>query len=302
MNTLLEARDLKKSFRGNAALAGVSLALAPGELLGLVGPDGAGKTTLLRSLVGLMRVDAGVATIDGVAWPSAPPDAREAIGYMPQQHSLYGDLSVDENLTFFADLFGLARRTFQERRARLLGITRLEAARDRPAGALSGGMYKKLAIACALLHHPRALLLDEPTNGVDPVSRRELWTLLGEFVAEGIGVLVATPYMDEAARCGRVVLLHRGKVLASGNPTELVAGMGDSVFEILTHDRRRALELLENHPDVVSVTPAGEHVHAVLRRGVSDDLLRELSLIPATVRAARADFEDLYLSLIGAEA
>jgi ABC-2 type transport system ATP-binding protein len=228
---LLEASAVVRRFGAVTALRGVDLRLHDGELLGLVGPDGAGKTTLLRALSGLIDVDGGEARVLGVPWPSAPPEAREELGYMPQQYSLYTDLSVDENLRFFADLFDLPRAVFAERRERLLSITQLEAARDRPAGALSGGMYKKLAIACALLHRPRMLVLDEPTNGVDPVSRRELWALLYEFVSDGMGVLVATPYMDEAARCGRVALLHEGRILAEGEPARLVEGLGQSDFE-----------------------------------------------------------------------
>jgi ABC-2 type transport system ATP-binding protein len=165
---LLEARAIERRFGATRALAGVSLRLFEGELVGLVGPDGAGKSTLLRALTGLVDIDGGEARVLDVPWPNAPPEAREQLGYMPQQYSLYTDLSVDENLRFFGDLFDLPRPVFAERRARLLAITRLEAARDRPAGALSGGMYKKLAIACALLHRPRVLVLDEPTNGVDP--------------------------------------------------------------------------------------------------------------------------------------
>lgn len=220
-----------RRFAGVTALAGVSLAIEPGELLGLIGPDGAGKTTLIRALTGLIDVDEGDVLVSSVSWSRAPEEARDQLGYMPQQYALYGDLSVDENLRFFGDLFGLSRRELSERRDRLLAITQLERARDRPAGALSGGMYKKLAIACALLHRPQVLVLDEPTNGVDPVSRREVWALLYEFVAEGMGVLVSTPYMDEAARCGRVCLLSAGKVLVEGEPSALVASCADVVLE-----------------------------------------------------------------------
>jgi ABC-2 type transport system ATP-binding protein len=215
---------------------------------------------------------------------------------MPQQFSLYGDLSVDENLRFFADLFGVVRAAFVERRARLLAITRLEAARDRPAAALSGGMYKKLAIACALLHDPRALVLDEPTNGVDPVSRRELWELLREFVAAGVGVLVATAYMDEVARCGRVAMLHRGRVLREGTPAELLARFDDRVLEIDAPDRRAADAILDADPRVIAATPAGARLKAVVGAADADGLAARLAEVGAQTRPGTPDFEDVYLS------
>jgi ABC-2 type transport system ATP-binding protein len=293
---LLEAEQLRKRFGATVALDGVDLALEAGELLGLVGPDGAGKSTLLRCLVGVADPDAGIARVDGVAWSHARPDARQHLGYMPQQFSLYGDLSVDENLAFFADLFGVARKPFAERRARLLGITRLEAARDRPAAALSGGMYKKLAIACALLHDPRALVLDEPTNGVDPVSRRELWALLYEFVKSGVGVLVATAYLDEVARCGRVVMLHRGRILREGTPATLLAGFDAIVLAIDVAERAAVDPILDEDPRVIASTPAGANLRAVVARADADALAAALQDHGARVTHASPDFEDVYLA------
>jgi len=297
---LLEARDVSKAFGATRALSGASLALHEGELLGLVGADGAGKTSLIRALVGLVAIDGGTVTVGGSTWDEAGRGAREALGYMPQQYSLYPDLSVDENLAFFARLFGLKRDVFAERREQLLAMTLLDRARDRPAGKLSGGMYKKLAVACALLHRPRALVLDEPTNGVDPVSRRELWALLYEFVRQGMGVLIATPYMDEAARCGRVVLLSHGVVLAEGGPAALVASLGHPVIELDVDEasRKRVLALLEGHRGVLAVTPAGEHLRAVLRKAYAEEVRRALGEMGARVKEARPDFEDLYLTLV----
>lgn len=300
MTPLLAARGLRRRFGDVVALDGVDLALAPGELVGLVGPDGAGKTTLLRCLVGVVDPgpgpDGGRAEIDGVAWADAPRGARERLGYMPQQYSLYGDLSVDENLRFFGDLFDVPRRAFAERRARLLAITRLEAAADRPAGKLSGGMYKKLAIACALLHDPRALVLDEPTNGVDPVSRREVWALLDEFVKAGVGVLVATAYMDEVSRCGRVAMLHRGRVLAEGAPAALLAGFDDVVLNVHAVERRAVDPILDEDPRVVAATPAGAALRVVVRPPDVDGLVARLAEVGAHTSPARPDFEDVYLS------
>jgi ABC-2 type transport system ATP-binding protein len=212
----LVARDLARRFGAVEALRGLSLTLQSGELYGLVGPDGAGKTTAVRAFAGLIDPDSGEVRVLG--HDPRTRAARELIGLMPQRYALYGDLTIDENLSFFAELFAVDPTEFSERRERLLHITRLAPFVDRRADALSGGMYKKLALSCALLHSPRLLLLDEPTNGVDPVSRRELWTLLHELVAAGTTILVTTPYMDEAERCHRVGVLHHGRLLAEGDP------------------------------------------------------------------------------------
>jgi ABC-2 type transport system ATP-binding protein len=220
----LSARALARRFGAVTALDGLSFEVGRGELYGLVGPDGAGKTTAIRALAGLVGVDAGEVRVLGV--DPAGGRVRERLGLMPQQYSLYRDLSVGENLRFFGRLFVLPRKVFRERAERLLGITRLGPFVDRRADALSGGMYKKLALACALLHEPEVLLLDEPTNGVDPVSRRELWALLHEFVHGGMTVLISTPYMDEAERCHRVGLVHKGKLLLEGEPQTLTRGFG----------------------------------------------------------------------------
>jgi ABC-2 type transport system ATP-binding protein len=218
MTHSLVCEGLVRRFGTTTALAGLSLQIGRGELYGLVGPDGAGKTTAVRAFAGLLDPDEGKVTVFGMDPRSRA--ARESIGLMPQRYALYGDLTIDENLSFFGDLFAVDRDAFLERRERLLQITRLAPFVDRRADALSGGMYKKLALSCALLHSPPLLLLDEPTNGVDPVSRRELWTLLHELVAQGTTLLVTTPYMDEAERCHRVGVLHKGQLLAEGDPVE----------------------------------------------------------------------------------
>ena len=298
MTALLEASHVEKSFGATAALRDVSVCVEPGELVGLVGPDGAGKTTLLRAMTGLVDVDAGQARVDGVPWTDAPGDARERLGYMPQQFGLYADLSVDENLHFFADLFGLGKKQFLERREQLLSLTRLEEAHDRPAGALSGGMYKKLAVACALLHRPKVLVLDEPTNGVDPVSRRELWELLYEFVREGMGVLLATPYMDEAARASRVALLASGSVIADGEPTRLVQDFEHVVLDVSVNDRRAVDTLLDEAPGVLATTPAGPRLRAVVQQNAAADVWAALEAAGAAVRRVPPDFEDLYLARV----
>jgi ABC-2 type transport system ATP-binding protein len=235
--------EVRRGFGATHALRGVSLAVGRGEVYGLVGPDGAGKTTAIRLMAGLLRADGGRVRMLGED-PAHPRAAvREALGLVPQRNTLYGDLSVDENLHFFARLFGLSREDFAARRERLLDITRLGRFTGRRADALSGGMYKKLALACALLHRPRVLLLDEPTNGVDPVSRRELWELLYTLVHEGMTLVVSTPYMDEAARCHRVGLLYAGELIAEGDPRALARqhGAAASNFEAVF------LALVERH-------------------------------------------------------
>lgn len=233
----LSVRGLARAFGPTRAVADLAFEVRPGELYGLVGPDGAGKTTTLRALAGLIAPDRGEVIVMGlpIRTPADMDRVRARIGYMPQQASLYGDLSIDENITFFGRLFGLSASQITRRRDELLQVTQLARFADRRADALSGGMYKKLALSCALLHRPDVLLLDEPSNGVDPVSRRELWDLLYRFVADGMAVLLTTPYMDEAARCHRVGLIDRGRLIAEGAPDALVRAYEDRA-RALGHD------------------------------------------------------------------
>jgi len=231
------ALDLRRRFGAVQALDGLGFTVARGELYGLVGPDGAGKTTAIRALAGLIDLDGGEARILGLD-PARDGAVRERLGLMPQQYSLYRDLTVGENLRFFGRLATLPSALYRERSGRLLALTRLAPFVDRRADQLSGGMYKKLALSCALLTEPEVLLLDEPTNGVDPVSRRELWALLHEFVEGGMAVVISTPYMDEAERCHRVGLVHHGRLLLEGAPGQLLAD-----FERAGHARPTFEEL-----------------------------------------------------------
>jgi len=292
---MLEARGVRMRFGRTEALAGVGLRVEAGELFGLVGPDGAGKTTLLRLLVGLLLPAGGALRVAGRDPIRERGAVRELIGYMPQAYSLYADLTVDENLRFFGRLFDLPRAAFRERRERLLGITRLERFAGRRADALSGGMYKKLALACALLHRPRALLLDEPTNGVDPVSRRDLWDLLREFVAEGMAVILSTPYMDEAARCHRVGLLSEGRLLLEGAPERLVADFPHPVYRVDAADREAAERLLQGRPEVLALSPAGRALRVVVASDAAGALEGALAAGGCALRRVRPDFEDLFL-------
>lgn len=227
----IRIENLSKHFGAVQALEGVSLTFSEGRLHGLIGSDGAGKTTLMRLMLRLLDADAGRAdfTEDGSAVELRA--IRDAISYMPSRPSLYPDLSIAEHLAFFRDIYMISDREFAESRERLLHITRLDKFEDRKAGELSGGMYKKLGLMCALLQQPKALLLDEPTNGVDPISRREFWELLYGLAAEKILIVIATAYMDEAERCHEVHLLDRGHVLASGEPRRLLAEAGVRSFD-----------------------------------------------------------------------
>lgn len=280
----LTVTGLVHRFGHVTALDGISFSVEPGELYGLVGPDGAGKSTTVRALAGLITPSEGTVVLDG------------SLGYMSQSHSLYGDLSVAENLAFFGRLFGLGK-ALAERSARLLEITRLSRFADRRASALSGGMYKKLALACALLHRPEVLLLDEPSNGVDPVSRRELWDLLYEFVDGGMTVVLCTPYMDEAARCHRVGLLHEGRLLAEGAPGQMVAQFRHPTVRLLTQDRDRIERELADDPAVLAVSVEGAALRLVLRAEAAETMRARLAE-HGILETVAPDFEDVFLALL----
>lgn len=293
----IEATDLRRSFGARVAVDGLALRVFAGEIYGLVGPDGAGKTTTLRMLAGLLDPSGGHVRLVGCDPFGNDAEVREMLGYMPQQYSLYGDLTVAENLAFFREMFCLSPAVFLARSERLLAITRLADFSRRRADALSGGMYKKLALACALLHEPKVLLLDEPTNGVDPVSRREFWDLLGDFLSEGMAIVLATPYMDEAARCHRAGLLFEGRLLEEGRPSEMLRGFSHSVFRV-QGDRGRVTRLVETDPDILAFTPAGAELRVVVRRGRAEAVLTSFVRAGARASPAAPTFEDLFLTRV----
>jgi ABC-2 type transport system ATP-binding protein len=290
----LALEGAERRFGDTLALDNLSFSVARGELYGLVGPDGAGKTTSVRAIAGLLDLDKGKAHVFGRS--ANEGSVRERLGLMPQQYSLYRDLSVGENLRFFAQLYALPKAVYKERSARLLEITRLAPFVERRADALSGGMYKKLALACALLHEPEVLLLDEPTNGVDPVSRRELWALLYEFVERGMAVLICTPYMDEAERCHRVGLLHQGRLLLQGKTTELLQNFADEVHEVMGGDRQQLEQALSGVKTVFASSPVGARLRLVLQGGAEPDVSARLLPLGATLRRVPPSFEDVYLA------
>jgi ABC-2 type transport system ATP-binding protein len=236
----IDVVGLKKKLGPNQALDGTGFAFEGGLLHGLIGPDGAGKTTLLRTLMGLLKPDAGTVHFSREGRELDFKEVRAGMAYMPQRQSLYADLSIGEHLDFFRDLYSLPDDVYRERRAELLGITRLDKFVDRAAGQLSGGMYKKLGLMCSLLQSPTLLLLDEPTNGVDPISRREFWELLYRLAGGNVTIIVSTAYMDEAERCAQVHLLDKGRALAEGEPRKVLAQEGVASFDELFMKREEA--------------------------------------------------------------
>ena len=278
------------------ALDGMSLAVLPGELVGLVGPDGAGKTTAIRALLGLLPLDAGTARVLDFDSAKGGRALKQAVGYLSQRFTLYGDLTVRENIDFFARLHRV--RDLAARRDRLLDFTRLGPFRKRRADRLSGGMQKKLALACTLVHTPRVLFLDEPTTGVDPVSRREFWALLSQLRLQGLSVLLTTPYLDEAERCARVALVREGRTLAFDSPHSLRAAMKVAVLEVVCAPVRRARDLLAASPRVAEVQLFGDRLH-LFPRDQSDRLAGLLSELPgvevASVREIGPSLEDVFI-------
>ena len=289
-----------KHYGKTTAVRELSLSVERGEMFGLIGPDGAGKTTTIRLVCGLLRADTGsvrVLDLDPVR------DHRRmtgSVGYLSQRFSLYGDLTIDENIAFFAEIHGV--RDYRARRDRLLEMTQLAPFRTRLADRLSGGMKQKLALACTLVHEPALIVLDEPTTGVDPVSRREFWKLLSEFLSQGITIVMATPYLDEAERCSRVALLHEGRLLALDRPDALRATLPGALFEVIVSDHRRAPDVLKGIPGVTDVQMFGERAHVLMERAdaAAADLLTSslarAGLVAASVRPLAASLEDVFIA------
>ena len=253
----IEARNLTKRFGGVAAVDGLSSTCAPGEVFGFVGPDGAGKTTIMRLLAAVMTPDEGSIAIEGLDVVADPERVRSHISYMPQRFGLYEDLTVDENIEFFAELFGISRRDRDERAARLLAASGMTPFRKRRAGQLSGGMKQKLGLTCSLIHTPKVLLLDEPTAGVDPVSRRDFWRILYGLRGEGVAIVVATSYLDEAERCTRLGLLRDGRMLYCDTPAALKALMPGEILAIASREARRARDGVAERDGVKGRDPDG---------------------------------------------
>jgi ABC-type multidrug transport system ATPase subunit len=306
MSASVTVSNLVKRFGETTALGGVSFDVNRGEIFGLIGPDGAGKSTLLRILVTLLVPDSGTATVLGHDVVSAMRALRQRVGYMAGRFSLYPDLSVEENLKFFASVFGT---TVDRERSRIAPVYRqLEPFRDRRAAALSGGMKQKLALCCALVHRPDILFLDEPTTGVDAVSRREFWDLLDALTREGLTTVVSTPYMDEATRCHRVALIQRGMLMAVDTPAAIVAAFDRPLFGVRTTKRYEALRVLREYPHARSVYPFGELLHYTDDRGDSApsavqhdalEFLRARGITDASLDLIEPTIEDSFIARMG---
>ncbi len=293
--------NVVKRYGPVTALNGLSFDVRQGEMFGLIGPDGAGKTTTIRLLCGLLHADGGSVRMLGKDPVANHAEITQSVGYLSQRFSLYGDLSIDENIAFFAEIHGLWR--YEERRRRLLELTQLLPFRTRLAERLSGGMKQKLALACTLIHEPRVILLDEPTTGVDPVSRREFWKLLAEFLQQGITILVSTPYLDEAERCHRVALLHEGRQLALDTPDALRRSLPGRMLELTVPDQSRAIPIITSVPDVVDVRVFGERMHVRLAADAGPEAstrvvqtLGDAGFEVSGARDVQASLEDVFIA------
>jgi ABC-2 type transport system ATP-binding protein len=292
--------DLHKSYGTTLAVQGLSLVVPAGRICGLIGPDGAGKTTAMRIVCGLLRPDRGTATVLGRDCTRETQAIKDHLGYMPQRFSLYPDLTVAENLRFFADLFAVGRDDRVRREAELMEFSKLGPFRDRRAGRLSGGMKQKLALSCTLIHTPEVLVLDEPTTGVDPVSRREFWRILRDLAGRGLALLVSTPYMDEAALCDEVVLMHAGRAVARGTPAEVAASFPRRLLEVRGPGLAAAIKRLQ--ADAVPGTDArrfGDRLHLIHDDDAQAAAVRaRLADLDVVVEPAVAGIEDVFVALL----
>jgi len=298
----IEAIDLSRAFGPVRAVDRLNLTVTAGRIHGLLGPDGAGKTTTLRLICGALRPDHGRAIVAGIDVTRDPEGVKQRIGYMPQRFSLYGDLTVLENLRFYADVYGVPQAERPTLLKRLLGFSRLAPFQNRRADALSGGMRQKLALACALIHRPQVLLLDEPTTGVDPVSRREFWDILREAVyADGMTVLLTTPYMDEAERCHEVSFMRAGALLAHGAPHELQRLVPGVVLEVRADPRHAAEAVLRILPGIRDVHIFGDRLHIIAETSFDTAALHQAlgdaGVTLHTIRPVMPGMEDVFLHL-----
>ncbi|MGE5438284.1 MAG: ABC transporter ATP-binding protein [Bacteroidota bacterium] len=300
METTIKIEGLKKSFGDLMAVNGISLDVGKGEMFGLVGPDGAGKTTTIRMLCGLIEPDGGSAEILGLDLVKQRKNITRDIGYLSQKFSLYGDLSVDENIEFFADIHGV--KGYKERRNELLEFTRLTPFRDRLADKLSGGMKQKLALACTLIHKPKIIFLDEPTTGVDPVSRRDFWKILATLIKEEITIFMSTPYLDEAERCNRVALMNKGEIISFDTPQNVKASLEKEVVEIVCNPSRQAYKTIKDKTPF-EVQMFGDRIDVVVDNCDTDclvikDLLIKESVTITDLRVVPPSLENVFIHLI----
>jgi ABC-2 type transport system ATP-binding protein len=304
---LIQARGVRRTFGDLVAVDGVDLDIHRGEVFGFLGPNGAGKSTLLRMLIGLLAPTDGEVRVMGYQLPREADRLRPNVGYMTQRFSLYDDLSVEENLDFAAEIFGMGRKVRRERVEKALRRFRLDARRAQRPGTLSGGWRQRLALATATIHCPALLLLDEPTAGVDPENRRDFWARLFELAEEGTTILVSTHYMDEAVRCHRLLMLRQGRREALGRPAELEAELDGRVIEILAEPVSEAVDALDGLPHVASVTQLGNRIHLlltatapraqVLAPAIAEHLRGNVGLSRAEAFEAEPNLEDVFVAV-----
>jgi ABC-2 type transport system ATP-binding protein len=294
---------LTRSFASVCAVDALSLSVTAGEMFGIVGPDGAGKTTTLRMLAGVLTPTSGDAVVLGHSVVREPERVKQDCAYMSQRFGLYEDLTVRENILFYADLYQVPRSERPARLDRLYRFSNLGAFEHRLAGKLSGGMKQKLSLSCALIHHPRVLLLDEPTFGVDPISRRELWLILKEMAAEGVTVILTTSYLDEAERCDRVAMLHNGKLIALDAPAVLQQRLSGFMVSVRAQPLFAAREALRSSAEVAAASMFGETIHVVLREPGHESAvaaaLAGADVAVESIESVEASLEDVFISLVG---
>ncbi|PSR08435.1 MAG: ATPase [Bacteroidetes bacterium] len=299
---MIVTNDISKSYAGTPALAGINFSVQKGELFGLIGPDGAGKSTLFKILTTLLRPATGMARVAGFDTVKDYRSIRKIIGYMPGRFSLYQDLSVLENLTFFATVFGTTMAANYHLIEEI--YLQLEPFKNRRAGQLSGGMKQKLALCCALIHEPQVLFLDEPTTGVDAVSRNEFWIMLKRLKAHGITILVSTPYMDEANRCDRIALMQEGRIMQIDTPENMVTSYRKSLLAVRTNHFYALIQDLRNNPTVERVEPFGEYLHLTSQAEMDPQLIHDYLLARGhtaiEVKPVTASIEDVFLDLLEA--
>jgi ABC-2 type transport system ATP-binding protein len=298
VSSIIQAENLTRVFGAVTAVDHLTLEVSEGEIFCLVGPDGAGKTTTMRLLCGLMNATKGRAIVVGHDVARDLDQVKDQIGYMAQRFGLYTDLTVDENMSFYADLFGIVGGEREELTARPLRMTRMEPFRKRLAGKLSGGMKQKLALMCTLLHKPRVLFLDEPTNGVDPVSRRDFWAILYQLVKDGLTVFVTTAYLDEAERANRVGFMNHGRLIRLDTPAALKRGLAEACYRITSPDNRKTREILERQPGVLTVQPMGVDMHLFVEPAITSPEKLVASVTPFEYQQIEPSLEDVFIALV----
>ena len=304
MKSAVSLQALSRSFGALRAVEDLTLDIDAGELFGIVGPDGAGKTTTLRMLAGILRPTSGEVRIGAVDVRRDPEAVKPHIAYMAQRFGLYEDLTVQENLDFYADVYGVPKGARNARMDRLYTFSRLGEFRDRLAGKLSGGMKQKLSLSCCLVHQPEVLLLDEPTFGVDPISRRELWLIVHEMVSDGVTVVVSTSYLDEAERCDRVAMLHEGRVLALDTPALLQQSMVGLMFDVRSDRPREARDALRSSAGVHSATLFGDRLHVFTKSGHADTVRNSVTAAGIgviSIREIEPSLEDVFIHRVSAD-